>query len=154
MPVVLVPISTASVVGTYGSQTDMENVFGTQNIAQYSDINNTQGGGADETRIQAASDYADSQIDAYFTDGPFNVPLAFTSTSATVMTKNWYAVIAGVWMYSNRGTRDVKADDVGAKYAKMLTGVYRQMGLCKSGAIRLAAQRRWPSPSAPTAACV
>lgn len=153
MPVVLVPISSAAVVGTYGSQTDMENVFGTQNIAQYSDINNTENGSADGTRVQAASDYADSQINAFFADGPFTVPIPFTETWASVMAANWYAVIAGVWMYSNRGSRDEK-DNIGAKYAKMLNGAYRQMGLCKSGIIHLAAQRRWPSPSAPCSAGV
>lgn len=140
--------ATPSVIaGYYGSQTDMENVFGTTNIEVYSDLENNAPAQLDLTRVQAASDYADDQINNFFYEGPFTVPLSFTQAWARTAARYWYAKLAGTWLYQSRGVRD---DDGAAKrYVEMTAQVFREMAQYKSGALRLGAQRRWPSPTAP-----
>ncbi len=146
MPIDLTPISPDDVTGYYGSQVDMENVYGDTNIARYSDMTRSDPPTTNFTRIQAASDYADGQINAYFRDGAFSTPLAFIDSSSRVMARNWYAVIAGSWLYESNGIRD---EQVGNKYTEMVKKVYAEMALHKSGIRRLGVQRRWPSPTSP-----
>lgn len=141
MPVHGTPIS-ATASGYYANLNDLYALFGTVNVTTWSTMDGI--GTLDTTKVQAALDYAGSVINGFFTDGPFNVPLTFTT--ASVLATHWGAVIAGVWLYNNRGQADAGN---GNQYAPMLAGVMSQMALYKGGALRLPAQRRWPTPNAP-----
>jgi phage gp36-like protein len=132
--------------GYYAAQSDIENVFGTANVALWSQLDPTQST-VDTSRIQTALDNADAQINAFFRDGPYIVPLADAADAA--ITSSWAAVLAGAWLYFSRGLRDDNRD--GDKLSTRQLAIYSDMALYKSGIKRLAAARRWPTPSAPAA---
>jgi phage gp36-like protein len=138
----------AAAVGSYAAQTDIENVFGPYNVSRWSDMDNTNNPPVPNIqRIQAALDFSSADINNYFRDGPYQLPLSPSSDGQTLTF--WSAVIAGVWLYNSRGQRD--REGAGNQYQPMLERVYAEMGLYKGGAKRLNAPRRWPTPSAPSA---
>src|SRR4051812_13279135 len=88
---------------TYATQSDIEDLFGPANVAAWSRFENPPpGGAADAARIAAALAHADAQINAFFTGGPYALPLV-CSTCRPVVT-HWAAVIAGVWLYGSRAS--------------------------------------------------
>jgi phage gp36-like protein len=145
MAINLTTISSA-VAGYYAAQADVENKFGANNVARWSQLDNSSSS-ADEGRISSALQYADATIDGFFRDGPYVTPLVLSSGGALAV--NWAATIAGVWLYGNRGQRDQDKD--ASKYTAMLAGVMREMGMYKGGVLRLDAARRWPAPTGPAA---
>jgi hypothetical protein len=130
--------------GYYAAQGDIENVFGTANVAIWSQLDPTQPA-PDTSRIQAALNNADAQINAFFRDGPYIVPLADAADAP--ITTYWAAVLAGAWLYFSRGLRDDNHD--GDKLSARQLAVYSDMAFYKSGIKRLSAPRRWPTPNAP-----
>jgi phage gp36-like protein len=133
--------------GYYAAQSDIESVFGPANVAMWSQLDPTQST-PDTSRVQAALDNADAQVNAFFRDGPYIVPLADAADAP--ITTHWAAVLAGAWLYFSRGLRDDNRD--GDKLSTQQLAVYADMALYKSGIKRLAAARRWPTPSSPAAA--
>ena len=141
--------------GVYADQSDVENVFGTTNVAVWSNLENTGTGSqvvANSTRIQLALNYADAQINGRFLGGPFLTPIS--GALASQLCRDWAAKIAGVWLYESRGQLDVLTTDAGGqrpynKYAGLIKEVYAQMQRYKGGALSWDAPRRWPGPTAP-----
>jgi hypothetical protein len=133
--------------GYYAAQGDIENVFGTANVATWSQLDPTQST-PDVSRIASALANADAQINAFFRDGPYIIPLADAADAP--ITTCWAAVLAGAWLYFSRGLRDDNRD--GDKLSARQLAVYSDMALYKSGIKRLSSPRRWPTPSAPAAA--
>lgn len=146
MPIIP-PITAGPAAGYYAGQTDVESIFGTSNVATWSQLDNTISG-PDESRIQSALDWADAQINSFFRDGPYTIPLADAADAA--ITTRWAATLAGVWLYTSRGLRDDNRD--GDKLTTMMADVMADMAAYKSGVKRLAAARRWPTPTSPAAA--
>lgn len=136
----------SSAASRYAAQSDVENIFGPENVAVWSDMSNA--GTVNTARVQLGLDNADAEIDGFFRDGPFAVPLSLASESV-VMVRRWAAVFAGVWLYQNRGQWD--EDKQGNNYSQMRTDVVAEMAAYKGGSLHLDAARRWPSPSAPVA---
>jgi phage gp36-like protein len=135
--------------GYYAIQADIENVFGSYNVSRWSDMDNTSNPpNTNCARVQAALDYSTAEINNYFRDGPYELPLSLSSDPQTLT--NWSAVIAGAWLYFSRGQRD--REGAGNQYLPMLQRIYADMALYKGGTKRLNAPRRWPTPSAPSAA--
>lgn len=132
--------------GRYAVQADIYNIFGTENVTIWSDLSNA--GTINNARVQFGLDNADAFIDWIFRDGPFAVPLSLNG-EAVVLVRRWAAVIAGVWLYKNRGQWD--EDKQGDHYSKMRAEVVKEMETCNGDLRRLNATRRWPSPSAPVA---
>lgn len=114
---------------SYITQADVEGEFGTANIAKWSQLDNTVAT-ADTTRIAAAIAYAEREIDNRFRTSRYSVPL--TGDGATLYeVKRWAQVLAGVWLYANRGTHDenteadayqAKVDGVHAEIDSVLAG--------------------------------
>ena len=134
---------------SYATQTDVENIFGPMNVAAWSLFQSgTPTGAADGTRVAAALSYADAEVNAFFTGGPYAVPLRPSSTAPTVA--YWAAVIAGVWLYGSRAGVSY-VDYAGNRYLALKASVYADMQLYKSAIKRLDAAVRMPQPSGPTA---
>lgn len=131
--------------GQYASETDIRDLFGSDNVTRWSQLDNTVAT-PDEDRIQRALDHADAEINGFFLGGPYALPLAGPSDGAT--TTRWAATIAGVWLYAARGQQDGNA----SRYDQMLADVYTDMAKYKSGVKRLtAANSRFPMPTGPEA---
>lgn len=143
-------IAGTAVSGVYANSGDIINLFGEDNVIAWSNLDNTVTDAIDSVRTQTALTYADSEIDNFFRDGPYTVPLSVGSGVATVT--NWAAVIAGVWLYNNRG--QATEGQAANQYQQMLAGVRSQMALYKGGTLRLNAARVFGGVSnAPAAAC-
>lgn len=82
----------------YATQTDIENLFGTANVARWSQLDNTSTD-TNTTRITLALTVADAMIDDRFRGSVYAVPF----TTVPTMVTQWAAKFAGVWLYSSRG---------------------------------------------------
>jgi hypothetical protein len=134
---------------TYATQSDIEDIFSPANVAAWSLFETgTPTGPADPTRIAAALLQGDTQINAFFTNGPYAVPLVCILCKP-ILTR-WSAVIAGVWLYGTRfptNTTDYAAN----RYSVLEQSVYQDMDLYKSGIKRLDAVYKFPHPTSPAA---
>ena len=134
---------------SYAVQSDIENIFGPSNVAAWSLYETgTPDGTANTTRIASSLAYAEAEIDSFFADGPYALPLACNISQPTLV--YWAAVIAGVWLFGSRASVSY-IDYAGNRYLALKTAVYADMQLYKAGVKRLDAVLRFPHPTAPTA---
>jgi len=138
---------TQPAAGRYATQADLENLFGKQNIALWADLDNTPNLSTAIQRIALALSYADATIDNALRGGAYAVPLVLFSASSTLAF--WASVLAGLWLYHNRGQRDDDKD--GNRYRAMRADVMTQLRQCKTGlTIHLdAAPAQLSSPQTP-----
>jgi hypothetical protein len=108
----------------------------------------TPTGSADPTRIAAALAYADGEINGFFADGPYVVPLACTVNQPQLA--YWAGVIAGLYLYGSR-VNTAYIDYAGNRFLALRAAVYADMQLYKSGVKRLDAALRFPHATAPSA---
>src|ERR1700679_4333089 len=95
--------------GLYAQQSDVENQFGINNVATWSQLNNSLNI-ADPVRIQAGFNITDAYIISQFIDnGNYATPLQPLGSDVYLVTR-WSAVLCGCWLYFSRGLRDVNAD--------------------------------------------
>lgn len=132
--------------GSYIAQGDIEDVFGTSNVAMWSQLDNTSTT-SDANRIGRAITYAEHFVENRFRGGPYQIP--FLSTSGTLyQVKDWCAKLAGIWLYEHRGMRDDNAS--GNLMSDMKIAVYREIDDCLAGIFRLNAGRaEGAAPTAP-----
>lgn len=89
-------------MGTYATQSDLESVFGTVNIAKWSQLDaTTDNTTADTVRIAAAIAYAESEINDRFRTSRYQVPLVANSTVPRSLV-HWVCVGAGLWLYRSK----------------------------------------------------
>ena len=135
----------------YAQQTDIEAVFGPANVAAWTVFADAGGttAGADPARVATAVAYADAEVNAFFADGPYAVPLAVADVAGPVVAY-WAAVIAGCWLYGSRAGVSY-VDYAGNRYLALKAAVYADMQLYKAGVKRLAAAARRRQATGPTA---
>jgi hypothetical protein len=134
---------------SYAQQSDIENTFSPANVAAWSLYETgVPDGPADPARIAAALAYADAEINAFFTDGPYALPLVCSICQPTLA--YWAGVIAGVWLYGSQTTVSY-IDYVGNRNLALKAAVYADMQLYKAGVKRLDAALRYPHATSPTA---
>lgn len=134
----------------YSSQSDIENVFGTDNVRKWSNLDNNVTG-ANTTRIATAIALADRQIDNMLRRSKYAVPLQGTH-GALVEVTNWSATLAGVWLYEARGLEDTNeiTGQLVSKFSGHRRRVENEIKAVLSGKIELAANRQESrSPTAP-----
>lgn len=142
MSVEATPVSAGPAAGYYADQSDVENIFGRDNVAIWSNLDNDDTD-ADVARIQEALDDADSQINTALR-GVYAVPVAVSGDDANVL-KRIAATMAGVWLYRNRGDRDAgdkSKAKLDGRYASMLAGVEIELGYIRVGINPLSITRR------------
>ena len=91
-------------MGTYISQSNVEDVFGTTNVALWSQLSPSSST-ADTARIASAIAYAEEYVENRFRGSRYAVPFSGSSTQLI----DWMAKLAGVWLYESRGLRDTAA---------------------------------------------
>jgi hypothetical protein len=94
--------------GTYIDTDDLNNVFGTINIAAWSDL--TGGRTADSIRIEAAIAYGEQRVENRFRRSRYVVPFAAVDGGYDAALTYWMAVYAGDWLYQSRNIRRGAAD--------------------------------------------
>lgn len=97
-------------MGTYINRSNVEAIFGTDNVATWSNLDNDDAQ-TNEARVDAAIAYAEGFIDDRFRSGKYAVPLVGNSTNALQTIKNVAAQLAGWWLYRSRGLRDGETED-------------------------------------------
>ena len=147
MPFSLSPIP-APIAGRYAAQSDIEDVFGCDNVAIWSQLNNDSTG-PDDVRLLKPLAFADAAIDDALRGGPYALPLSAADGSIPPQLTNWAATIAGIWLYQSRGGR--AGDQEATRYAQVLADIYQQIALAKSGTLHLDALCCTPAtPNCPT----
>ncbi|MBI5724604.1 MAG: DUF1320 family protein [Planctomycetes bacterium] len=129
---------------SYITQTDIENVFGSNNVISWSNLDNDTTT-ANTTRIAEAITYAEGLIDDKFRGGPYALP--FSPVPAVV--KDWAAKLAGLWLYDARGHRGKTEEDAIDKYAAMKGEIENQMAEYAGGARKFSAARAASMPNSP-----
>lgn len=145
------PEDTPDAQGRYANQGDVEDIFGIENIRQWSNLDNTSTD-ADVSRIQRAIEDAEEAVDEYFLGSAFGTPLSLTTGSPRV--RWWVAVKAGVYLYSARGSRDQVdgegSEDMPGRYSKLIRAVEKSMLRSRSNPMSFgAAFAVTPTPTVP-----
>jgi hypothetical protein len=143
MPINLTPSPSPAATSYYTDQNRLQQKWGVENIRQWSNTDNYSLP-ANVSSIQYALTLADDEINQFFNNGPYNVPL---SPVLAIMT-DWANTLAGYWLYTNRGIFE-KGDEMGGKLTKLRADALAQMAAYKGGALTLPCSRRWPGPTAP-----
>ena len=135
-------------MANYITQSDIENLFGTDNVITWSNLDNTTTT-ADSTRITAAINYAEQTVHNRFRNGPYSLP--FSGTDGTLYeVKHWCAVLAGAGLYNSRGVES-EEDVARNQIARMVQDVEARMASVLAGQSRLAAELSKTRPTAPVA---
>lgn len=100
----------------YIVQADIENVFGKDNVARWSNLDGEVG--ADVTRIATAISVAEEDVENRFRGGKYAIPL----TPASQIIKSWCARLAGIWLFENRPSYN-KAETQGEGFQDMKDAV-------------------------------
>ena len=158
-PTIIKPIPTGTVTGVYANQQDLQTVWGTTNVAQWSQLDGSPTPGPIQPntgKILAALLSADNIINSFFQDGPFSVPLpsnpgSLSGASSQVFdTNRWAVTLAACELYNARMMKD---KDTESKVSEHYDSVMADMTAVKNGVRKMypMAVRRWPTSSAPFA---
>lgn len=133
-------------MGNYISQSDVEAVFGENNVTSWSNLDN-ESTEADTVRIAKAITIAEALIDDKFRGGQYALPF----NPVPSMVQDWAAKLAGIWLYDARGHRGKTEEDVIDKYASMKGDIENQMAEYAGGARKFSAARAQAMPNSPVA---
>jgi len=134
--------------GTYIDADDLNNVYGTINIAAWSDL--TGGKTADDDRIELAIAWAETRVENRFRGSRYSVPFSREDGEYDSQLTHWMVVYAGNWLYQSRGIRTGKAD--ADRTSALLEQMDEEINQVLGGSSRLNAGL--VSSSAPTAPIV
>lgn len=132
----------------YCTRSDVESIFGTENVAQWADLDNDQDATNIATRIADAILDADAYIDDQMRMSQYAIPLANSSAQTPRSIKRLSAAKAGLLLYEARGSMDVN-EVTGApihRYAARAKEIDRMLDLYKSDRAGLDAVRTGPHP--------
>lgn len=112
----------------YSTQTDLEDVFGRDNIRTWSNLDQNDET-VDTARITKAITWADRQIDNTFRRSKYAVPLISVDGNDLVEVTDWSARLAGQWLkYSHAGGEIFDEDtDERTKRVRSLTHIVKQV---------------------------
>ena len=90
-------------MSAYCARSDLDNIFGSENVRIWADLNNSGDSEEVDDRVDWAIAAASSKIDNRLAGGPYEVPFSETfPTEVVEMT----ARLAGVLLYEGRGVTD------------------------------------------------
>jgi len=127
----------------YSTQSDIEALYGVQNVAEWSNLEN-DGSGASTSRIDTANEYAAAYVDDRFRDGPYAIPFVGLSGTPRVLV-DWCAKIAGAWLYRSRPPHSREQD----RMEDVLIGIDNEMDSYLQGGRKMNAMRGGTGPSVP-----
>lgn len=91
----------------YCTRSDIEDLFGTDNLALWADLDGDRDATKIAARIAKAITYAQADLDSRLLGGPYVVPITTSHPVITELT----ATLAGAWLYSARGQLDAGSRD-------------------------------------------
>lgn len=120
---------------SYADRTDIDNVFGTDNVTTWADLNNSGDAGEVAARVAWALDLSYSRLNARLRGGPYVVPLSEPVDEVVV---NMQATMAGLLLHDSRGYDDSgkRRDPLGV-HRKVLEADIRMV---RAGHLRLDAE--------------
>jgi len=130
----------------YITQSNIEGVFGVQNVAEWSNLEN-DGSGASTARIALAITFAEEYVEDRFRDGPYEVPFVNTGSSTPQCVVDWCSRMAGAWLYRSRPPQSREQD----RMASVLEGIENEMDAYIAGARKMKAARIGTGPTVPVA---
>jgi len=134
-------------MGTYIAQSDIEDVFGVDSVAAWSQLDPDEDDStADTARIAKAIAYAERTVEDRFRNGRYAVPFSGTS----VVLVDWCAKLAGVWLYSSRGVNATRGNDAEERIMFHRRAALEEMDLYLSEQRDLGLTLAHSSPDAPT----
>jgi len=92
-------------MSTYCTKSNIEDVFGIQNVIAWSNLDNTTLT-ADTDRIARAIAVASERIDDVARVLNYAIPLLTASDATPVTVTDLAATLAGIWLYEARGSQD------------------------------------------------
>lgn len=135
-------------MGKYIGQSDIEDVFGIDNVAIWSNLDNSSDA-ADAGRVQKAIEYAEEEVENRFRESRYTVPFVGLYGDVPRVLKDWMAKIAGVWLFE---CRPKVVDDEEVGFADMQEKVDISIDAYLSGQRRLAlVLSKGRSPTSPVA---
>jgi len=112
----------------YAIRTDIENIYGKENIEQYADLNNTKNAGEIEVRINSMLELAEETINGRLREGPYVIPFAIP---VVFLIKDLTARMTGVLLYDGRGIVDAEDEEEGVEnlrpHRKMVESTIKQI---------------------------
>lgn len=133
-------------MGNYISQSDIEDRYGVDNVAAWSNLDQDDSQ-TNAARVTSAIAYAEQYIDDRLRGSRYSLPLTGNSANALNTIKTIAATVAGQWLYESRGmTKDAVIAE------KMLINedrIEKQLNGYLSGAMKLDAALAGSGPSAP-----
>jgi len=91
-------------VSTYCTQAQIEDVFGIENVKQWSDLDNSLV--TDTARIARAIAVVSERIDDVVRITNYKIPLADEDAAISASISDLAATLAGIWLYEARGSQD------------------------------------------------
>ena len=98
---------------SYCQRSDIEDIFGVTNVAQWADLDNDEKAAKITARIARAIAVADAEVDSRLRGSPLTVPVVDSAGDTPVLITDVAARLAGVWLYENRGVQDAPEDSNG-----------------------------------------
>jgi len=131
---------------SYATQSDIENVFGKDNVAKWSNLEGESD--IDTIRIAAALAYAAEDIENRFRNGKYAIPFS----PVPVVIKHWVSTLAGLWLFESRPDYKNAREEQIAGFKDMRDNLDIEIEAYVSGQRQLTANKRRGSqqPSAPT----
>lgn len=119
---------------SYSDETDLDNLYGSQNIDLWSDLDNE--GVRDQARILWANEQAQYIIDGRLTEGPYDSFIPFGASPSIVppLIRLLSGYIAGVMLYDTRRVVDATSDD---QIAQQRINASKMMNQVASGQLKL-----------------
>jgi phage gp36-like protein len=99
---------------SYSTRTNIEDIFGVDNVATWGDMDNDQDATKITNRIARGIAVADAMIDAVLDNTDYTVPLTAQPGKSLALITDIAATLAGCWLYEARGLDD--RDDEGRPY--------------------------------------
>lgn len=133
----------------YLVQSDIENIFGTANVVQWSQLDPDTPTVVDTTRVAAAISWASEEVENRFRGGYYAVPFVASSGSLPRTLVDWCATLAGLWLYRSRGNSGQSTDADAGRYGAMAESAYKSMDLYLGGQRRMNCAAAYPTARKP-----
>jgi hypothetical protein len=139
-------LAASSAAGQWAEYADLVAFFGSTNVQKWSQKDNAVTT-PDYAAIQAALDWADSQVTLNFRASRFAMPLVPQDPMASATVKHWSVVLAGWRLYFSRGHQE--QDKKQNRYDEQLDAVRAEMRQCRAGILDVNFATRYTQPTSP-----
>lgn len=102
---------------TYCARSDIEAIFGPSNVSTWADLDDDENATSIANRITASIAAAGDDLDSWFRNTSFTIPLADEDGDSSPFITTLAATYAGVWLYENHGVdREHGLESARARY--------------------------------------